>query len=226
VATNRAGDALYDSEAALRLVDAALTELRDDDPAEVGAAMADYARGEPSSIGLLGLSRILARAYAEITSVLHNLRESRAMLEDAAVERLQHTHDKLREVSSATEMAATDILNRLETAVGLVDEIESADSPRRTEAAATLRDELFAIMGAMQFQDITAQQLNYASSVLVEMEHRMAQLARIFDPAAFGVVGGTPTAPTGAFDPAASTENAEVRQAVADAIFETTRKPG
>ncbi len=221
-----AGDSLYDSEAALRLVDAALAELRDDDQKGPGSDVAGCRLDQPSPIGLVDLSHILARAYGEITSVLANLRESRALLEDAAVERLQHTSDKLREVSSVTEMAATDILNRLEIAVGLVDAIEGAEESRRREGAATLRDELFAMMGAMQFQDITAQQLNYASSVLVEMEERMAQLARIFDPAAFGIAAATPTAPTGAFDPDASTENAGARQAVADAIFDTNRKAG
>lgn len=226
MATNHVEDSLYDSEAALRLVDAALTELRDDGDEPFTDRAHRLSTTDASPIGLLGLSRILVRAYGEITNLLGNLRESRAMLEDAAVERLQHTHDKLREVSSATEVAATDILNRLETAVTLVDVLEAGDQPVRTTAAASLRDELFAMMAAMQFQDITAQQLNYASSVLVEMEQRMAQLARIFDPAAFGVVTGTPTAPTGAFDPAASTENADVRQAVADAIFDTNRRTG
>ncbi|HUX34099.1 MAG TPA: hypothetical protein VMV51_09505 [Gemmatimonadaceae bacterium] len=224
MSTKPVGDSLYDSEAALRLVDKALSELRDDGRTEPGHDAAETRVDQSSPIGLIGLSHILARAYAEITSVLTNLRESRALLEDAAVERLQHTSDKLREVSNATEMAATDILNRLEVAVGLVDEIEGVEESRRHEAATTLRDELFAMMGAMQFQDITAQQLSYASSVLVEMEERMTQLARIFDPAAFGTVAGTPTAPSGAFDPEASTENAEVRQAVADAIFDTNRK--
>ena len=38
----------------------------------------------------------------------------------------------------------------------------------------------------MQFQDITSQQLNYASAVLTEMESRLANIASVFDPAAFG----------------------------------------
>lgn len=221
MASSHAEDSYYDSQAALRLVDAALSELRDDEAGADGETADQVA-----SVGLLGLSRILIRAYAEITSVLRNLRESRAMLEDAAVSRLHHTHDKLKEVSSATEVAATDILNRLEKAVSLVDALEGDDHPARTDAAGELRDELFAMMGTMQFQDITAQQLSYASAVLVEMEERMSQLARIFDPAAFGVVTADPATPTGAFDPAASTENADVRQAVADAIFGDSRRTG
>jgi chemotaxis regulatin CheY-phosphate phosphatase CheZ len=226
MASSHAEESYYDSQAALRLVDAALTELREDDlvgpDGELTAETAEHA----ASVGLLGLARILVRAYAEITSVIKNLRESRAMLEDAAVSRLHHTHDKLREVSSATEVAATDILNRLETAVSLVDTLEGDDHPARSEAAGALREELFAMMGTMQFQDITAQQLSYASAVLVEMEQRLSQLARIFDPAAFGVAHVEPATPTGAFDPAASTQNAEVRQAVADAIFSDPRKVG
>lgn len=219
---SRVGESLYDSEAALRLVDAALTDFRLDDSA-CAPLHAPASAGDATPVGLLGLSRILARAYAEITGVLSNLRQSRAALEDAAVERLQHTHDKLREVSSATEVAATDILNRLETAIGLVDRIEAAGTPQQDEPIATLRNELFAMMGAMQFQDITAQQLNYASSVIVDMEHRLAQLARIFDPTAFGVNAAMPAIPTGHFDPAASTENAGIRQALADSIVADNR---
>ncbi len=221
MSTSHAEDSFYTSEAALRLVDAALSELRDEGDEPLSLSPGGVGEQGSASIGLVGLSRILVRAYGEITSLLHNLQESRAMLEDAAVERLQHTHHKLQEVSNVTEIAATDILNRLEKAVGLVDVLEGADQSDRAETANALRDELFATMSAMQFQDITAQQINYASSVLTEMEQRMAQLARIFDPAAFQTEAGRIEPSAAAFDPDASTLNADVRQAVADAIVET-----
>ena len=80
------------------------------------------------------------------------------------------------------------------------------------------------MMNHMQFQDITTQQINYASSVLTDMESRLTQLAAVLDPASFGVRVAGPAlavqqvAPH--FDPAASTQNAEERQAVADDVFE------
>lgn len=226
---------LYDSEATLRLVDSAIQEMGelDAEPAQsleqrMRSAM-DHAQG--TSIGLLGLSDLLARGYAEILGVLDSLRQSRHLLERAAVEKIQHTHDKLREVSNATETAATDILNGLDRANMLVDDLDAyaAEHGEPDDKASgirgSLRDELFALMGHMQFQDITSQQLNYASAVLTEMETRLANIAKVFDPAVFGVArpeGSVPgvTGPV-TYDPNASTQNRAERQAVADEIVAT-----
>ena len=189
----------------------------------------DHAQG--TSLGLLGLSDLLARGYAEILGVLDSLRQSRHLLERAAVEKIQHTHDKLREVSNATETAATDILNGLDRANVLVDDLDAYASEhgepddKASTIRGSLRDELFALMGHMQFQDITSQQLTYASAVLTEMETRLANIAKVFDPAVFG--GSRPegsasphTGPV-TYDPNASTQNREQRQAVADEIVAT-----
>jgi hypothetical protein len=77
-------------------------------------------------------------------------------------------------------------------------------------------------MHCLQFQDITNQQLNYASSVLNDMEARLTQLARIFDPDQLGLAAGTldvAAMTTHAFDPAATTVDAVTRQALVDEIF-------
>jgi hypothetical protein len=244
-----ASEVLYDSEATLRLVDSALDGLRDAEPAEGGAtapaptqapgrtqALDERMRSalEPlvqggGELGLVGLSQLLMRGYAEIVSVLNTLRESRNVLERTAVDRIQHTHAKLREVSDATELAATNVLDGLDRATNLVDELDrlAAGNEDAAEVRGRLRDELFGLIGHMQFQDITTQQLNYASSVLGETEQRLAQLAAVFDPAtvAGGVTDPGVVAPTDGvtFDPHASTMNAEERQAVADEVF--TKKP-
>src|SRR5690349_1589732 len=108
--TKPANDVLYDSEAALRLVDSALSELRGISPGALeegeghdGAAGAQLAVAEDDSGALAALPRMLLKAYSEIISVLECLKQSRGMLERTTVERLQHTHEKLREVSSTTE---------------------------------------------------------------------------------------------------------------------------
>jgi hypothetical protein len=103
------------------------------------------------------------------------------------------------------------------------------DARSEADLRQTLRDELFALVGCMQFQDITTQQLHYASAVLTEMENRLAELARVLDPTTFGTLRialATPAKPNVpvSFDPAASTENAEARQAVADEIFRRDKK--
>jgi hypothetical protein len=179
---------------------------------------------------LVSLPSVLERASQEITAVLASLRESRNAMAQASVERLQHTHQKLREVSSATEVAATDILDSLDRAGQIVDDLDAeeadaaSDAPKRgPELRAKLREEIFGMMGALQFQDITTQQLAYAS-VLIEMETRIAEVARLFAPgSAIALAVPAAAAPEAlapsTFDPNATTLDAETRQALADAIF-------
>jgi chemotaxis regulatin CheY-phosphate phosphatase CheZ len=164
--------------------------------------------------------------------VLSRLRESRAALQRSTVENLQVTHEKLREVTSATEDAAIDIMDACDRATGLVDELDAIDAqpePDRPKAAAlrgTLRDELFLMMGALQFQDITSQQLTHASSVLMEMEQRLIEVSKLFDlSSATEAMAPRRSMAQEAFDPNATTRDAEGRQALADEIFTTSKAP-
>lgn len=127
-----ASELLYDSEAALRLVDSAIAEMRD-----VGAARPGSRAGAPGDATTRDLSEVLARGYGEIVSVLGSVRASRSVL------------DELR---------------------------------------TTLRDERGSALARAEAHDVATRQLNYASSVLAEMETRLAELARIFDPEALGTV--------------------------------------
>jgi hypothetical protein len=232
-----ATELLYDSEAALRLVDSAIEDLGTlprtastaaEPPANAKVRNILSASG---SLDLVGLSQILAQSYGEIVKVLGSLRESRTVLKRTAVYQLHQTHDKLREVTNATQVAATDILDGLDRAVALVDDMDArvkdGDADGGRDLRNKLRDELFSLMGCMQFQDITAQQLTYASSVLTEIESRLSQLATVLDPTGLQVAAGATISPGSAvpvtFDPRASMENAESRQAVADQIFDRTR---
>ncbi|HET8656083.1 MAG TPA: hypothetical protein VFL93_11250 [Longimicrobiaceae bacterium] len=234
MATRAAEELYYDSEATLRLVDTVLDELQVME-AEV-AKSEDRVRSltahvDQAHAGIAGLPDILMRAHGEIQNVLASLRESRDVLERTTVEKIHHMNDKLREVTSATEIAATDILDGLDRSLALVDQLDTEEGEiDRSSVHAELRNELFAVMGCLQFQDITAQQLSYASSVLGDMESRLTQLAAIFDPASFGLVTETKqemeAAGPRAFDPAATTQDAEQRQALVDEIFQTGEKNG
>ncbi|HEX6037817.1 hypothetical protein [Longimicrobium sp.] len=213
--TLQANELLLDSEASLRLVDTVLAEIGEPaPPAAPAIAVAE---------GLAALPQVLLRAYGEINNALTALRQSRGTLEQSTVEKLQLTNEKLREVSSATEVAATDIMDGIDRAIAMVDELETpADPERHAEIRNSLRDELFGVMGHLQFQDITTQQLSHASSTLVEMEARLVQLARMFDPSQLGLEGPVEThveALGVAYDPYATVNGADSRQAVADAIF-------
>jgi chemotaxis regulatin CheY-phosphate phosphatase CheZ len=215
-----ASELLYDSEAALRLVDSAIKDLGE-------------LAGEPdqSSGGLLTLSELLTRAHEEIPRVLASLRQTRAVFERAAVDKLKRTHDKLREVSNATESAATDILDGLERAIAHVNELDTLSSrdggARSTAVRAALREELFALVGHLQFEDITAQQLEHASLMLTETEERLSHLLQAFDPALQEKRTPTPTSvhASAPIDPNATHDNRAQRQAVVDEIF-TKRRSG
>ena len=78
---------------------------------------------------LAAMPLILQRANAEIAGVLRALRDCRTQLEAATHDRLDVTRAKLREVTSATELATTDILDGLDRASGLIDRLDSAAAP-------------------------------------------------------------------------------------------------
>lgn len=217
-----ASELLFDSEASLRLVDNAIGEFKSD--VDVGE---DIGFGDLHS--LTRLPQTLFRAYNEIRAILERLRVSRSILEQTAMDKLAHMHDKLKEVSSATELAATDILDGLDRSVAMVDELDTlGDTPesgaRGGEIRGRMREELFGLMVHLQFQDITTQQLAYASSVILDMEQRLAQLATIFDPNAMVIDDAVAdsSAPV-AFDPHASNSDSSDRQALADSLFTVKR---
>lgn len=215
------GELLYDSEAALRLVDSAIQDMGDP-PATPDAAPA------PPDLGLSAAAQILERGYREITAVLDSLRQSRSLLERATLDKISHTGSKLREVSSATETAATDILNGIDRANTLIDGLdacaETDDRERAAALRANLRDELFAVMGHMQFQDITAQQLAYASAVLDEVEARLATIAHAFEVPHVGTLAAPASTAPQTFDPNATTGGREERQATADEIIAASHR--
>lgn len=172
----------------------------------------------------------IVQAYAAVRAMLDNLRRSRESLKQAANERLRQTSEKLREVCSATETAAIDILDRLDRALCLVDELDALEAAGAGDAAAItrnrLRDELFLAQGGMQFQDITAQQLAHATMTIEQLERHLASLAELLDPRALtspqeATVEADVGSRTLAFAANATMANPEGRQALADSIFET-----
>lgn len=185
------------------------------------------------AVDLATLPQSLLRAYGEITGIIERLRESRSVLEQAAVDRLAQMNDKLKEVSSATETAATDIMNGLDRSIAMVDELDviagqPSELARGAELRGQVRDELFGVMVHLQFQDITTQQLAFASSIIEEMERRLAQIVGLFDPSTIEEVESPVAAPdvsssATCFDPDATTSSAVDRQSVADEIFLVNR---
>jgi chemotaxis regulatin CheY-phosphate phosphatase CheZ len=172
------------------------------------------------------LPALFVRAMGEVQAMLESIRTGRESIRAAAGEKLAHTNEKLGEVSSATAHAALDIMDALDRAIAKVDELETddvlADADKGTAIRAELRDELFAVMGHMQFQDITSQQIMHVQSLLGDMESRLSEVATLFDHQSGNPPTETVTVTTKVdrdmFDPNATLADAESRQALADAL--------
>jgi chemotaxis regulatin CheY-phosphate phosphatase CheZ len=219
-------EVLKDSEATLREVAGILTDLGANGSSALGEldedGLSDPVRSLIESLPQVeSLVGVVFRTYREIIGVIESIRNGRGILHRAAVERVQRTHQKLEEVSSVTETAASQMLDGLDRALSLVDEATT-----ETDARAQLREELHGLISILQFQDITAQQLDYAAGVLKDVEDRLASLVELFE--VHGLMGSDvrydeaeePRTHGGkAFDPAASAKGADDRQALADEIF-------
>jgi chemotaxis regulatin CheY-phosphate phosphatase CheZ len=212
---SRIADVLYDSETMLRLVDSELEELKDD---------ADGCDLAGNQVGVL--LAVMQRASSEIAQVLCTLHTSREALEGVTLQEIHDSASKLREVSTATEIAATrmmDGLERAHTLVDRLDELDAATSGENHGAEAThvrekLRDELFAAMGSLQFQDITSQQLGHVSQMLGDIERRLHAASSLLS-GGCGEATGISAEQFPTFSESASTRNSFERQAAADVIF-------
>jgi hypothetical protein len=153
-----AHELLYDSEAALRLVDSALEGL-DGDP--------------------------LPGAARELTTVLVGLRQCRGMLERATTRRLAHTTLRMATAPSPGEAAAANLSDAVDRCLVLLDEMGHCDADngdRATVLRDCLRDELLGTVGHLQLQEVMLQQLAHVSTVLAELERRLTDLARTVEP--------------------------------------------
>ena len=177
-----------------------------------------------TAAGFADVPELLSRASLIINKMLESLRAGQQVLQRSAVEKLHHTNTKLHEISTATESATTDIMDGLDRAFLLVDQLDGEGvGPRGAEIGGQLRDELFAVMTHLQFQDITSQQLDHASSIIQDMEHYLDEFVVLFDLPTIGTIAGHAPAPHRSelrpFDPCATTLDAEKRQAMVDELL-------
>lgn len=215
MSNSRIADVLYDSETMLRLVDSELEELRED------------AHDTPLAGNQVGvILSVIQRASSEIAQVLCTLHTSREALEGVTLQEIRDSALKLTEVARSTEVAATRMMDGLERVHDLVDRLDEVDSQddsaenaqESSDVRAKLRDELFAIMGSLQFQDITSQQLGHVSQMLCDIERRLHATSSLLSGGrSEAVLIAGESLPT--FSESASTQHSFERQATADSIF-------
>ena len=169
---------LYESEATLRLVDALLDELEDAEPylhdGHVGmhALQVD---GDAFGMQQAELPDLFSAAATQARALLTALARSRSVLERTSLENLQEGSDEVREIPSAVE-----IRGGLERALLLVDRLEAESGANGVQHL--LREEILEMLQGVRAQEITEQQLSYASSVLRETESQLSALVQRLSP--------------------------------------------
>lgn len=132
------------------------------------------------------LSEALTRVVDSFRKVQSPLQESR--------EKVPQATDQLDKISEQTEAATHRMLDRVEQITQREEDIiaglgtiagslpaDAADELKRvvealTEKANTNLNDAFMIMDALQFQDITAQQMNHAAVLLEDIEQKLQHI--------------------------------------------------
>jgi chemotaxis regulatin CheY-phosphate phosphatase CheZ len=113
----------------------------------------DAVRRRPN---LAKLPDLLLRVYGDLAVALSGIRVTRETIQKHSIERLRDTHAKLNEVSSATEIAAMEMLNGLDRTLGMIDQLEGATKENRRpshEMCDGLGTEVNQLYGCLQFQE-------------------------------------------------------------------------
>lgn len=206
-----------------------LTSHRGEWPTSARAASLIAELAERPNLAELPL--VLLRAHAEITEILGGIRLTREAIEAHAIERIRDTKDKLSDVTSTTENATLELMNGLDRSLELINSLEG---PTASQASAggfqELREQVSALYNHLQFQDITAQQLQGVSHALLDLEVRVAAVAALFDSAIrddkrMDVLHRAmdPTSAHLAFNPDATMNRSRADQAMIDEAFKGAR---
>jgi hypothetical protein len=175
---------------------------------------------------LLELPAVLLRAHANIAEILGGIRLTREAIQAHAVERIRETQDKLSSVTSTTESATLELMNGLDRSLELIDSLEAqAGASASADGFQQIRQQVSALYNHLQFQDITAQQLQGVTHSLLDLESRVAAVAALFDRAlGQGTRALALTAPAAssahlAFNPDATMDRSQADQAMIDEAF-------
>ena len=124
-----------------------------------------------------------------LNDIHDNINQTSAIIPTAA--------EKLGKVTSATELAATEVMDIVDNVIGrlnsmttMVDELSESvlENPSAAEKISGIKqeidgsqDDLFSIMNALQFQDITTQQINSIASTINMVQGALHELLQGFE---------------------------------------------
>jgi hypothetical protein len=181
---------------------------------------------------LTDLPALLLRAHAEISDILSGIRVTREAIQAHTVERIRDSKDRLNDVSATTESATLELMNGLDRSLELINSLETqAKGQADSGGFEALRAQVSALYNHLQFQDITAQQLQGVTASLLDIELRMSAVSALFDHGILAANSALPRAATGpessaglAFNPDATMHHSRADQAMVDAAFHGARR--
>ncbi len=184
----------------------------------------------------------IQRELEELTSSISGLVESFKRLKRPLIEsqeKVPEATNQLDKISEQTEAAAHQMLDMIEHITQREEEVidglsqikqavESGDTESISSVVDTLSEkantnlnDAFMIMDSLQFQDITAQQMDHAASLLEDLEGKLGQV--------LSTVGGVPSTAEGteehpvkkarAYDPNADMFEKKTNQEDIDSLF-------
>jgi len=187
----------------------------------------------------------LEKLTSSIDVMMDNLRKMEHPILESR-KRLPEANEQLDKISAQTEAATQQVLDMVEQIIehqeqvvamsgefaGFLKKSRSKDRDLATdkinrinELASTSQNNAFLIMDALQFQDITSQQMHHAAALLEEIERRLHHLLGVFDgkelpPDAF--LEGEPVKKARAYDPQADMVNSKDQKEVDSIISQVT----
>jgi hypothetical protein len=177
------------------------------------------------------LPAVLLRAHADISGILGGIRLTREAIEAHTVQRIRDTKEKLSDVTTTTESATLELLDGLDRSLELINSLEAeAQGASRAGGYQSLREQVSALYNHLQFQDITAQQLQGVGQALLDLETRVAAVAALFDQALHGGPGSallqyieTASSADLSYNPEATMNRTRADQAMVDEAFRGAR---
>lgn len=192
-------------------------------------ALAERLAARPA---LTDLPTMILRAHGEISDILGGIRLTREAIQAHTVERIRESKDRLNDVSATTENATMELMNGLDRSLELINSLEIQSQGQADSGGfEALRAQVSALYNHLQFQDITAQQLQGIAASLLEIELRMAAVTALFD---HGVLAASTAMPLPAvvaessaglaYNPDATMRHSRADQAMVDAAFQGARR--
>jgi chemotaxis regulatin CheY-phosphate phosphatase CheZ len=188
--------------------------------------------------GTENLQSKLQREIGELSTSINGLIESFRKLKTPLVEshqKVPQATNQLDKISEQTEAAAHRMLDMIEQITQREQEVIDGLGAAKTVAAESKNDKLvgliadieekantnlndaYTIMDALQFQDITSQQMNHAAALLEEIENKLRHILGVVG--ADGVTAQQTTAKKRAYDPHADLFDRKTEQTDIDNIF-------